>query len=734
MKIFITIFFVLSANIVIAQRTLSGVITDKSNQPIRNVKVTVKCSNLKTVSDDHGRYFIDIPEDCRTIEFSKEGFQVQVAEVNSDEVNMSMKALADVDVFDLSLEELLDVQVVSIASTKATTVFNTPSTVSIIDAQMLQRYNFSSVSDALRVVSGISILQTSSRKQIPTSRSILQDHYPNKVLVMINGIAQWNPITGETGSLNRVSISDVERIEILKGPASVSYGTNAFTGAINIVLKNNQGNDNGQFFATIGDKKTISSGLNILRRKEAFSLFVSANTQREGGDNRHIVDGDNVSGNFKDFINYNNLTTNLQYKKHSFTFNTYSEEQQKLGVDPYYYAALGKPQKLNGYLVNYSSSVKLSNKLNLLGGTGYDWQQRLFPRAQDLSVVTDMLGWRANAYFKLLYNINERFNVEFGSDFDYRKSDAYRNYDVLKDSILTESNLGGKSVYEFSSYGQVGYRISFVNLLYGMRYTKNQYFGNNLSHRGTLLLAINDKNSVKFIYGQSFRAPSMFEVYFINSSKTVSGNPDLKPEKSNSYEVSYQILLGNFYLQSLLYYAEYDNKIFRVTQPFCVLPDGGIGTAKTKKYTNGGKFNATGVEIESKYSIKDFNAFLNYNYVAGNKGDTIGANDVYNFKYIPHHTLSGGFYISVKNFSFSNVSSYMSKAIGGLSQDVSAQFTSDVSFGMNHKVGGSLIKHTVSVKNLFDTKLVTPEYVDRTFNEIPLWNQRRFLYTMTISF
>lgn len=728
------ILLILTANIAYAQRMVSGLVTDQDGKPIENVTVNTNNYDTKVETDVLGMYSIKIPKNCKTLEFSKSGFKVQIIEITDDIIDLTLTSLADVDVYELSLEELMQLQVISVASTKATTIFNTPSTVSVIDAQMLQQYNFSSVSDAIRIVSGISVLQSTLRKEIPTSRSILQDHYSNKILIMINGIPSWNPITGECGSLNRTNISDVERIEILKGPASVLYGTNAYSGAVNIVLKNNSANNNGQFSGSIGNSKTIASGVNISHKINDFSLFVAANTKHEQGDKRFMYDRDSISGYYDDFINWNNVSTVVQYKKHTFTFNAYNEEQQKLGVDLYFSTGLGKHQTLTGYLANYSNEIKLSDKLQLFSGIGFDWQARKFPRTQDFSILTNIQGWRANTFAKALYAINQNFNFELGTDCDYRKSEEYRIYNVLKDSTLTESNLKMKSVTEYSVFGQLGYKYSFVNLLLGTRYTENQYFGNNLSNRSTFLFTINKTNSLKLIFGQSFRAPSMFEVNFVNPTKTVSGNLNLKPEKCNSYEITYQTLFGNLYIQALVYYSEYKNKIFRVTQPFCILPNGETGIAKTRKYINGDQFVAKGVELESKYFISNFNIFLNYNYVEGNKGDMAGTDNAYNFKYIPHHTLSSGFFYTIKSFSLSSVTSYMSESIGGLSKKIKAQYATDINFGLNHIMSASSVKHTISVKNMFDAKLVTPEYVDAGFNEIPLGNQRRILYTLTIGF
>ena len=120
---------------------------------------------------------------------------------------------------ELSLESLLNTPV-EISSKTAETIFQTTSTVSVIDQETIRRYNFRSVAEAVGTLAGFDVLRTHIMRDVPTSRGILEEHYANKVLVMINGVAQWSAVTGEA-NLDRVDINDVERIEVLKGPASV---------------------------------------------------------------------------------------------------------------------------------------------------------------------------------------------------------------------------------------------------------------------------------------------------------------------------------------------------------------------------------------------------------------------------------------------------------------------------------------------------------------------------------
>src|SRR5512133_3055628 len=98
----------------------------------------------------------------------------------------------------MSLEELLNLQVsIEVASTKGDNLFTSPSTVTVISKDDIRKYGYSSITEALQTVAGLSVERTYLKRNLPTGRGVLQDHYANKVLILINGISAWNAVTGE---------------------------------------------------------------------------------------------------------------------------------------------------------------------------------------------------------------------------------------------------------------------------------------------------------------------------------------------------------------------------------------------------------------------------------------------------------------------------------------------------------------------------------------------------------
>lgn len=617
---------------------------------------------------------------------------------------------------------------IEVASAQEKNIFNTPSTVSVIDAETIRRFNFTSVAEALNTVSGFSVIRTYLKRDIPISRGILQDNYANKVLVMINNIPAWNGNTGE-GNLDRINIHDVERIEVLKGPASVLYGTNAYSGAVNIVLKKSA-ESKGSSVMRFGDNGFLEGGANFAFSNQDLSFFISANSSTQSGKDYFFVDQANVSGHVDQYMKSNNFTFSLGYKDHGFLFNRYTVDESYLGVSPTFAAGAGNDHFLNGYLLNYSFKNQLASSLQFNTKLTFDWNQRVLSRTFDDDTRSDVAGQRTNASLNFIYTPMDKFSLQLGGEYGLKQSLKYNNISAQKDLVLEENNMKDKSVYDLAVFSQVEYTLSSLNFLVGVRYNYNQLFGGNVSTRGTMVYSLDDKNSFKFVYGTSYRSPSLFELYFRTSTNTVFGNTALKPEESSSFELSYLTSFSNFFVQALGYYAEYTNKIYRTTGT--VTLENGTTKSNVSVYMNGNKFTAKGIELEVKYSLpKELNVFVNFSYVQGDNGDEVAGNGNYNFKFVPQQSLVAGLSKQFGDLAVSALTNFISEQ-GASKSTIGSQATFDFTVSYTHKVGLFALRHSVSAKNVFDKTVLYPEYVNRVLNAVPSGYGRQIFYSLDL--
>ncbi|MEZ5197713.1 MAG: TonB-dependent receptor [Bacteroidales bacterium] len=644
----------------------------------------------------------------------------------------------------------IDVQV---ASSKSENIFNAPSSVSIVNQEMIQNYNFTSVAEAIQTVSGMSVLRTHLKRNLPTSRGILQDHYANKVLILINGIPSWNAVTGE-GNLDRININDVERIEVLKGPASVLYGTNAYSGAVNIVLKESTEGQLNSLMG-VGTNGSYQAGANYSATSGDLSYFVSANTSNLIQNESKFKGEDGYEALLREYMSTDNFTLQANYKSSRFFFNGFQSTESYLGVTPKFAGGAGNGHLVKGYLLNYTFDKDISDKFNLKLGANYDYGQRNLSRTLDDITRANIEGYRVTAFARGGYQISNAINLEVGATYDYRKSIEYKNYNTLQDTLVPASwtsnvdtsqtvfldgnnGMNDKSLYEFSVFAQLGFVKNKFRALAGARYTNNELFGDDVSSRVTLSYAFSDRNSLKLIYGESFRSPSFFEQYFAYT--TVLGNKDLKPEKSQTIELTYMTGVGDFFFQVLGYYGIYKNKIVR--QKGDAMPFEGFEVENINIYQNGNEFSATGVELEVRYSNPKIlnDIFLNFNYLAGSDGD-IDENGSFNFNYVPEASISFGLTKNIyKQFGFSGLLNYWSGTNGSIKDQngdflkIDAQYYLDLNLYYRHELAGTKIKHTISAKNILDQDVLLPEYVRRLkLNEVSSGLYQSFMYTVAIS-
>ena len=624
----------------------------------------------------------------------------------------------------MSLEELLATRI-EVGSLDTETIFNTTSTVSVIDREAIRRYGFSSLAEALRVVAGFDVGRTHFKRDVPQSRGILQEHYANKVLVMINGVPAWNAVTGEA-SLARIDIRDVERVEVLKGPASVLYGTNAYAGAVNVILRLPEAESGVAMHASVGDRNAFGGGGRYTFADDRSKIFLAAASHDENGHPLLFTDEGGESALIREYRAGSHFTALLERGSHAVFLNGFVSHESFLGTTPELDVGVGNDHLARGYLASYAFSKDAGARVSLRAGLSYDRQQRDFSRSRNGLVRGNVEGYRVSAFTTARIKATSALAFELGADYDYRRTIEYANYRVLSGDVLADNNMRGRRLSEYSGFAQMRLGKGRLKLLGGLRVTHNELFGANLSSRGTLVYSIDDTNSLKLIVGQSYRAPSFFELYFQPPTATVYGNLDLEPETSDSFEVAYVTSFRKVFAQALLYHARYDNKIFRVRRlPFS-------STDRALIYVNGDVFTANGLEIELKLkSPSGADVFVNYNTIDGDRGDEIEGNGHYNFKYVPAHALSAGVARAFGPLEVSAVVNLQSGVEGPLRR-VGGWRSWDLGASYSHELGALALRHELSAKNVTDAAEPLPEFVRRNLNDIPSGNGRRFVYTVTV--
>lgn len=649
------------------------------------------------------------------------------------------------DVFDFFKEES---EPITIAAPRPETVFNSVSNVTVIDREQIERYNYESVSDALQTIAGVMIWRTYAMQRVPTFRGGLQEHYANKVLVMINNVPAWHAVTGE-GDLDRVDIDSVERIEVLRGPASVLYGSNALNGVINIILR--QAPKEARLIHATGGIASSHGGAGCAAEvSRAAGLYARGNTgstlllsaSHSSVRRPHFTFTDEAHQTFelREYFTVKNINASWSKGGHSLLANLSNSVQDYGGNAISLASGAQNPHEKELALLNYTyaSGPEWSD---LKYSATVDRQHRQIPRDSGNSLRSDILGTRYTNDLSAVLSLTDDLSLDLGGKHEYRVADSYNNFVTTSQAVVSDNRMDNRIVWAGSLFAQLGYNSSPWKLALGTRFTHNSISGDDVSSRFSAVYAINDRNSLKLMAGQAFRAPTPFELYFQNTPVTVLGNPGLRPEKTTTVELSYLTSWGKLFAQLTGYYADYQHKIHRTLGTFT---REGVAYTGANFYENASTYDSKGLELELRYREEHFSIFAAFSCIHGSDGDaqtiagtgSLASAQSSNFKYVPRYTLSGGASFSTSNplgpgDFFGSLTANEYAAINTLHTRLPAQAWADLSVGYKRNT----VRHTVSIQNVTGSTVVVPEYVrQRVVESLPLVNGRRVSYTVSYRF
>src|SRR3954447_2057565 len=140
----------------------------------------------------------------------------------------------------LTLEELGDVKVTT-ASKQPEEVWNTSAAIFVISQEDIRRSGVTNIPDALRLAPGVEVARVNGGRNWAVGIRGFGDQFSKGVLVLIDGRNVYTPLfAGVLWTLDNVMLEDIDRIEIIRGPGGIIWGTNAVNGVINIITKSSK--------------------------------------------------------------------------------------------------------------------------------------------------------------------------------------------------------------------------------------------------------------------------------------------------------------------------------------------------------------------------------------------------------------------------------------------------------------------------------------------------------------
>jgi iron complex outermembrane receptor protein len=212
------------AGTVLPRQTLSGTVTDTAGTPLAQVRVSVLEIHRTTTTDLEGRYTLaDLPAGTYGVAFALVGYAPQVRRVTISGSDLTLDV-----VMRPSLIELPELQVT--ATPLATTSLTSPQPTSLLSAEELRTNRSPTLGETISTLPGVRSLSTGSGIGKPVIRGLSS----NRVLVLADGQRLENQQWGDEHG-PQIEAAEAERIEVIRGPASVLYGSDALGGVVNVV-------------------------------------------------------------------------------------------------------------------------------------------------------------------------------------------------------------------------------------------------------------------------------------------------------------------------------------------------------------------------------------------------------------------------------------------------------------------------------------------------------------------
>ena len=516
----------------------------------------------------------------------------------------------------------LDEITISSATKSEEKLKNVTANVDVITASEIEDRKFKTIAEALNSISGMQVSPTGGVGQ--QTSFFLRGMSSHRTLVLIDGI-RYNDITSVAGASNleHLMINDIERIEVIKGAQSSIWGADASAGVINIITKSSQNGTHGNASFEYGRYNSKIAKANISHKNDNFDAKLGVVRVDTDGFSAMTPKGEKAKKYEDD--GYENTTIDLKFgynfdenNRVSTSYEIINSKTDIDGYDPFTFA--NDPNNLDiARTKNHLANLTYENK-NDIATTKIYTNFTEIKRSSTNNQTPDFKGIVKE------YGLNSNFdylgssNLILGAD--------YKKFENKKDTVDDYDN---KGVFVSNTNKFFDDKTIFTQAL---RYDKYSDFENKTTGKFGVKQYIIDDLNLSANYGTGYNVPTIYQLYFKDSWGN-SGNKDLNPEKTKSYDIALEY--KGF---SVTYFnTKVKNMIDWETNPLTW-----AGTYKNLDGTS----KLKGIEVGYKNSITE-DIFLNLSYT------NLSAKN-YNNEYLAKRAKNklnfGADYYGLKDFHF----------------------------------------------------------------------------------
>jgi len=495
--------------------TISGKVRDKdTREPLPGASVVVEGTGLGAIADREGRYTIDVPVGVYSVTVRMVGYAPVT--FRGVEVKAGRKTTLD---FELSPRPIILSEVVVTATKTEHTLGDVPVAAEVIAKEEIEARNIGTVQNALEYLTGVKV-NKSCGSWGDKGKVEMQGLEAKHTLILVDG---QRVLGGHAAAvdLQQISIGMVERIEVVKGPASALYGSDAIGGVINIITKS-------------------------APKKPSISASTSFGTRRT---QVHEVSGGAKFDKFGSFFNYTYrgsegiCKATDQYWESIFQGSLGYEltPRSKLTLKPYYseHRMKDEGRKQRRFSLNsiWEWAPDELSKLNLRA-SWFNYKHR---------TADGSSNWHTDSYETEINYSRKISDIHIlTAGYNYRKEKV----DDKGKAYKADQTLHSFFVQDEINFGP----FTFV---LGTRIDKHDKWGTEVNPKASLLYRATEDFKLRASVGKGFRGPTLVKLYadkWRMGPFLVHANPDLRPEKSVGYQVGAEHTFSEKFLCKLSYF------------------------------------------------------------------------------------------------------------------------------------------------------------------------------------
>ncbi|MEK7704179.1 MAG: TonB-dependent receptor, partial [Myxococcota bacterium] len=469
------------------------------------------------------------------------------------------------------LEGLLEETVVSTATIGSETAGTAPATIWTISAEDLRRYGVQTLDEAIGYLTmGMVVESSLDYAEVGARGMLINGDYGGHMLMLLDGHAlneQWDGAVYFDRSAT-IPFEMIDHIEVVLGPGSVLYGSNAMLGVINIITKRARDYAGAHLVvqSQLGSSVRVAAGMGQEFRVADMQGEITAQVEYYGSrgpplslgpqDEGGLIWGGTVregrfarapAGYLRASLGDLSLDVRAASARRGNPTSTYGNFDDPQSYD--------RDRWLSGdlrYVKRVSSRVEVSARAY---ADHYDYYQRLPTvdandclAGQDAGCIYRLKGDTQWAGLELRANVDwlgdARYTTLVGADGRLRGFSSWDHYEDLAtgERVPTDAYDGREKA--LGAYVQQEARpTTWLSLNVGARFDADERYGSHLSPRAAVGVSPWAMGTVKAIYSEAFRAPSAFERYYADPTWWIEAT-GLRPELVRSFELTLEQRLG----------------------------------------------------------------------------------------------------------------------------------------------------------------------------------------------